>query len=98
MKLLIKWKNYFKIIIYTYKILGYKVSSILNRRIKMKVVKINNNLYKSEEYTIQRDCGKIPSETPFSGMWVIRDNEGKVLDSNQYRYDLFDAYNLKVEE
>lgn len=60
--------------------------------------KENDDCYKhSNGSTIQREYGKTPNGNNFGGNWVYRDEDGVMIDFNQYRSDLCSKYKIKLE-
>ena len=45
-----------------------------------------------ENFEIKREFGTTPNGNNMNGRWVLREN-GKLLDFDQYRYDLMDRNN-----
>lgn len=49
-------------------------------------------------FTVRREHGKTPNGNEIGGHWVLRDKDGKWVDYNQYRNDIFQHPALKVSK
>ena len=43
-------------------------------------------------FSARREQGLTPNGNPIGGRWVLRDPQGKWVDVNQYRSDLFEGH------
>ena len=51
-----------------------------------------------ERHTMRREQGKTPNGNKLNNCWVLRDQEGRPIDYDQYRHDLLSRNKLTVIE
>jgi hypothetical protein len=52
---------------------------------------------KDKEFVIRRENGKTPNGNLLNNKWVLRNKDGKFIDFDQYRNDLAERNNMKLE-
>lgn len=58
----------------------------------------DTDTYTCDEYIINRDWhGLTPQGNPMGGRWVLKDLDGKYLDHDRYRNDLFERNSLRCK-
>lgn len=61
--------------------------------------KLSEDKYESENrYTMQREYGETPNGNEVNGRWVLRNDQKKFIDYNQYRQDLAEKYGFIINE
>lgn len=61
------------------------------------IVEVDFEVYRSAGgLTARREYGLTPNGNPVGGRFVLRDADGKWIDFDQYRHDLFEHNGLKL--
>lgn len=56
----------------------------------------NNTVLEFEGgFTMKREYGETPNGNDMAGMWVLRNSKGKLVDFDQYRFDIIERRGLK---
>ncbi len=63
----------------------------------MKIKQISTDEYRSVGISLKREYGLTPNGNKLYGRWVFRE-DGCFVDYNQYRNDLIDKHNLKIQK
>lgn len=62
------------------------------------MIQVEEWLYRSSEgFSAQIEEGVTPNGNPVGHRWVLRDAEGKWVDVDQYRHDLFERNGLRTD-
>jgi len=65
----------------------------------LKVKQIRNDIYSilNGKGSIRREYGETPAGNAMNGRWVFRDENGRMIDYDQYRHDLFERHDIEED-